>query len=39
MRHILVHDYYRVAPVELWQVIQVDLDPLKLQLELFLKEM
>jgi len=39
MRHVLVHDYYQVAPMELWQVVESDLDPLKTQLEQFLKEM
>jgi len=38
-RHVLVHDYYQVAPIELWRVIETDLDPLKTQLEQILKEM
>lgn len=38
MRHVLVHDYYQVAPIELWRVVETDLEPLKTQLEQFLKE-
>lgn len=38
MRHILVHDYYRVSPSELWMVVQNDIDNLKRELECFLEE-
>jgi uncharacterized protein with HEPN domain len=33
MRHILVHDYYRIDPDILWDIIQNDLPVLKEQIE------
>lgn len=38
MRHFLVHGYYQVDPEEVWNVIEQDLEPLKAQLEQYLKE-
>lgn len=29
MRHILVHDYFRVGPGEVWATVERDLSPLK----------
>lgn len=37
MRHFLVHGYYEVDPEEVWNVIDKDLQPLKAQLEEYLK--
>ena len=36
MRHVLVHDYYRINNDVLWSVITEDLPPLKLQIEAYL---
>lgn len=38
MRHFLVHGYFEVDPEEVWNVIDKDLQPLKEQLESYLKE-
>ena len=38
MRHFLVHGYYEVDPDEVWNVVEKDLQPLKQQLESYLKE-
>ena len=37
MRHFLVHGYYEVAPEEVWNVIDKDLQTLKAQLEEYMK--
>ena len=29
MRHVLVHDYYQINPIEVWKVIGEDLHPLR----------
>ena len=29
MRHVLVHDYYQINPIEVWKVIVEDLHPLR----------
>ncbi|MBQ0143449.1 MAG: DUF86 domain-containing protein [Prevotellaceae bacterium] len=39
MRHILVHDYYRINNDILWLVITEDIPPLKLQIESYIREM
>ena len=39
MRHILVHDYFTVDMDFVWIVITEDLDPLKNQIEGYLKNM
>ena len=38
MRHFLVHGYYEVDAEEVWNVVEKDLDPLRAQLEEYLKE-
>ena len=38
MRHFLVHGYYEVDAEEVWNVVEKDLQPLKTQLESYLKE-
>jgi len=39
MRHILVHDYFNADPEFIWAVIQDDLEPLKAQVNEYLKGM
>lgn len=39
MRHVIVHDYYRVNPEILWDTIQNDLPVLKSQVEKYLAEL
>ena len=39
MRHILVHDYYKINNDVLWSVITDDIPPLKQQIIRYLKEM
>lgn len=39
MRHVLVHDYYQIDEEGIWNVIEVDLPPLKAQIEQYLSEM
>lgn len=39
MRHFLVHGYYEVAPEEVWNVVEKDLQPLREQIESYLKEL
>ena len=39
MRHFLVHGYYQVDPVEVWNVIEQDLQPLKDQILEYIKEL
>lgn len=36
MRHHIVHGYYQVNPIDVWYVIQNDLQPLKAQIEYLL---
>ena len=38
MRHVLVHDYYRVEFTELWKVVKEDLPPLREQLLAYIAE-
>lgn len=38
MSHFLVHGYYEVDAEEVWNVVEKDLQPLKEQLESYLKE-
>lgn len=38
MRHILVHDYFRINFDVLWDVITKDLPILKVQIEQYIKE-
>lgn len=37
MRHVLVHGYYTIDPMQLWGVIEDDISPLKLQIEQYLQ--
>ena len=39
MRHVLVHDYYQIDEEGIWNVIEIDLPPLKAQIEQCLSEM
>lgn len=34
MRHVLVHDYYKISPIEVYNVYRKDLDELILNLEI-----
>lgn len=36
MRHVLVHDYFRVNYEIVWGVVEVDLPPLKSQIQIIL---
>ena len=38
MRHVLVHDYYQINPIEVWKVIGEDLHPLRDQVARYLSE-
>lgn len=38
MRHVLVHDYYQINPVEVWKVIGEDLRSLRDQVASYLSE-
>lgn len=38
MRHILVHDYYQISPLEVWKVIAEDLPPLREQIAGYLAD-
>ena len=38
MRHILVHDYFRINPDVLWDVVIKDIPPLKAQIKQYIAE-
>lgn len=38
MRHVLVHGYYTISPVKVWETVQEDLPVLKEQLTALLEE-
>lgn len=38
MRHVLVHGYYKIRPVQLWNTIERDIPSLKPFIEDYLKE-
>ena len=38
MRHVLVHDYYQINPIEVWKVVDEDLHPLRDRVERYLTE-
>lgn len=38
MRHVLVHDYYQINPIEVWKVIEEDLQPLHDQIAVYLTD-
>jgi uncharacterized protein with HEPN domain len=33
MRHVLVHGYYKIRPIQLWETIQTDIPELKPKIE------
>ena len=39
MRHVLVHGYYTIEPIDLWNTIQNDIPVLKNQIEQLIKEL
>ena len=39
MRHILVHGYYQINDEIIWATIQSDLQPLKLNIESYIREL
>lgn len=39
MRHFLVHGYYQIDSHEVWNTIQQDLQPLRIQLSQYLEEL
>lgn len=38
MRHFLVHGYYQVSDMKLWNTLQKDIPPLKQQIETYIDE-
>lgn len=38
MRHVLVHDYYQINEEELFSVITDDIEPLKAQIQEYIKQ-
>ena len=38
MRHVLVHGYYTIRPIQVWRTIEQDIPLLKPQIELLLQE-
>lgn len=38
MRHVLVHDYYRISLKEVWQVVNKDLSPLREQIVKYIEQ-
>ena len=38
MRHILVHDYYRISPIKLWETINNDIPELKPMIDELVKQ-
>ncbi len=39
MRHVLVHGYYKIRPIQLWNTIENDIPTLKPQIEKYLLEL
>lgn len=39
MRHVLVHDYYRITPARVWDTINNDIAQLRPLIEQFIKEL
>ena len=39
MRHVLVHGYYRIRPMQLWNTIMYDIPKLKPFIESYIKEL
>ena len=38
MRHVLVHGYYKIRPVQLWNTITTDIPELKPTIELLIQQ-
>lgn len=38
MRHVLVHGYYKIRPIQLWETIQTDIPELKPKIEKLIAE-
>ena len=39
MRHVLVHGYYKIRPIQLWETIQTDIPELKPKIEKLISEL
>ncbi len=39
MRHVLVHGYYKIRPIQLWETITVDIPALKPTIEQLIEEL
>lgn len=39
MRHVLVHGYYKIRPIQLWETIAVDIPALKPTIERLIEEL
>lgn len=39
LRHILVHEYFRIDPKQIWDIVERDLMPLKLKIDKILAEL
>jgi len=39
MRHVMVHGYYQLSPVKLWETVMNDIDVLLPQIEQYIKEL
>ncbi len=39
MRHVLVHGYYKIRPIQLWETIVVDIPALKPTIERLIEEL
>ena len=39
MRHVLVHGYYTIKPIQVWSTIENDLPELKIQIASFIEQM
>ncbi len=39
MRHVLVHGYYKIKPIQLWNTIEEDIPALKPQIEKYYQEL
>lgn len=39
MRHVLVHGYYKIRPIQLWETITVDIPALKPTIERLIEEL
>jgi len=39
MRHVLVHGYYQIKPIQLWKTIEEDIPQLKPYIDAYIKEL